>query len=251
MSRAYRTTALFFFVLFLAAIWLVYPAGVPILAYHMVSDEPEIYSVDSRDFETQMSYLAAQGYTAISLAELFDATGGKARLPAKPVVITFDDGYEDNYSQALPIMEKYGMKATVFVIAGSVGQPGYLSWQQIQEMHNRHTEIGSHTMTHMALNELSPAERRQEIVDSKILLEQHLGTPVEFLAYPYGQFDTAIQEILREAGYRGACSGIAGFNLKGGNAYALKWVNIPRPQYGLWEFRLRLLRANVYSKLGI
>ncbi len=251
MGRSYSIPALLL-VIFLVAIWLAYPAaGVPILAYHMVSDEPEVYSVNQGDFETQMRYLAEQGYAAISLAELFDAAAGKAALPARPVIITFDDGYEDNYSSALPIMEKYGMKATVFVIAGSVGQPGYLSWQQIQDMHNRHTEIGSHTMTHVALNELTPPDLIREVVESKTLLEENLHVPVDFLAYPYGQFNTAVKETLRQAGYRGACSGIAGLNLWGGDPYALKRVNIPRPRYGLWEFRLRLLRASVYSKLGI
>ncbi|SDF68630.1 polysaccharide deacetylase family protein [Sporolituus thermophilus] len=232
--------------------WLLAPAGgVPILAYHMVDPAPEVYSVDPAAFEEQMRYLAREGYTAISLAELLDGLAGKRALPAKPIVITFDDGYRDNYTVALPILEKYNFKATVFVIAGQVGRSGYLTWEEIKDMQRRHVEIGSHTLSHAALTALTLPERQREIGLSKQMLERHLGTPVEFLAYPYGKFDPALFPLLQEAGYRGACSGIAGLNFQGDNAYRLKRVNIPRPRYGLWEFKLRLLRAHIYAKLGI
>ncbi len=128
--------------------WLLYPArGVPILAYHQVAAADDIYNIDPRDFEAQMSYLAANGYTAISLADMFAAGRGEKALPAKPVIITFDDGYEDNYLTALPIMEKYGMRGTVFVIASLVGQPEYLNWDEIRDLRDHRTEIGSHTLT--------------------------------------------------------------------------------------------------------
>lgn len=236
----------------LAVGWLVFPtAGVPILAYHQVSDADDVYSVTAAQFEEQMNYLASKGYTAISLQELFDAYEGKAKLPDKPIVITFDDGYEDNLLAALPIMEKYHMRGTVFVAAGLVGTPEYLSWQQISSMQERHTEIGSHTVSHVGLSGLSPEQQRIEIVNSKAMLEQHIGKPIQFLAYPYGQFAPVTQQVLQEAGYKGACSGITGVNHKGIDPYALKRVNIPHPKYGLGEFRLRLFRAHLYSKLGI
>jgi peptidoglycan/xylan/chitin deacetylase (PgdA/CDA1 family) len=232
--------------------WLVYPGdGVPILAYHMVGNESEIYSVSDRQFEEQMAYLAENHYTAISLKEFFDAGLGQFNMPEKPIIITFDDGYEDNYSEALPIMEKYGMKATVFIITDLVGKTDYLSWQQIIDMINRHIEIGSHTMTHVALTGTNLAERQQEISQSKFILEEQLGIPVEFLAYPYGDFDNMTQEMVRSAGYRGACAGTVGIGVRGENDFALKRVNIPHPKYGLSEFKIRLMRANIYSKLGI
>jgi len=233
------------------SLWLLYPTGgVPILAYHQVSEVDDIYSVTGNQFTEQMEYLAKEGYNAISLQELFAFYEGTGALPHKPIVITFDDGYEDNYLMALPIMEKFQMKSTIFIVAGLVGTPEYLSWQQIAEMKQRQTEIGSHTLSHVALSSLAPEEQRREVLQSKKLLEQHVG-PVDFLAYPYGAFSEVTEQMLREAGYLGACSGIPGLSHKEGNLYALKRINIPHPKYGLLEFRLRLLRATIYSKLGM
>ena len=231
--------------------WLAWPgSGVPILAYHQVGDEDDIYSVTAPQFEEQMSYLQRKGYHAITLEQLFDFYEGKGTLPDQPIIITFDDGYEDNLLAALPIMQKYNMRSTLFIVSGLVGTPDYLSWQQIAGMQAGQTEIGSHTVSHISLGDCSPDEQRREVVDSKVILEQHVG-PVKFFAYPFGQFTPITEKILEEAGYRGACSGIAGLNNKGVDVYALKRVNIPRPKYGLGEFRVRLLRANIYSKLGI
>lgn len=235
----------------LLSVWLLAPSGgVPILAYHQVSNVPEIYSIDPEEFEQQMQYLANHGYTAISLSELFAARTDGSLLPEKPVIITFDDGYADNYLTALPIMEKYGMKSTVFVITGKVGQAEYLTWEQIREMQARNTEIASHTHSHVALNEISPAMLSDELNRSKQLLEEHLQQPVEFLAYPYGQYNHQIIVAMQQAGYRGACTGLPGLGNIRGDAYQLKRVNVPRPKYGLWEFRLRLLRAKIYAKLS-
>lgn len=231
--------------------WLLWPGvGVPILAYHQVSQADDVYSVTAAQFEEQMNYLHEQGYNAISLAELFDSYEGKGVLPAKPIIISFDDGYEDNLLAALPIMKKYKMRSTVFVVSSLVGTPDYLSWQQIADLQGGHTEIGSHTVSHVPLGESSPDQQRLEVATSKRVLEEHVG-PVKFFAYPYGNFTSITQQILQEEGYLGACSGIAGLNNKGTDAYALKRVNVPHPKHGLGEFKLRLLRAKVYSKLGI
>lgn len=236
----------------LAAAWLVAPAaGVPILAYHKVGDTDEAYSVAPADFERQMAWLAGHGYTAVSLTDLLGhLTAGKA-LPAKPIVITFDDGYEDNYLTALPIMEKHGMKATVFVITDSVGQAPYMDWDQIRAMRSRGTEMGSHTLAHRVLTDLPPAERLRDARASKEALEWQLNTRIRFLAYPFGKFDPATADAARQAGYLGACSTLTGLNRPGDDVYALKRINIPRSGMGLLEFRLRLLRANVYAKLGL
>jgi peptidoglycan/xylan/chitin deacetylase (PgdA/CDA1 family) len=240
--------------LFIAAVfgWLCWPTNaVPILAYHQVGEGDDIYSVTASQFEEQMEYLQKNGYHAISLADLFDSYEGKGSLPAKPIIITFDDGYADNYVTALPIMEEHNMSATVFIVPSLIGTLDYLSWDQVVQMQQRHTEIGSHTMSHVAMNEISAGEQRLEAVTSKAVLEQQLGKSIQFLAYPYGQFSATAQQILKEAGYKGACSGIPGLNDKKTNSYALRRINVPQPKYGLWEFRLRLFRAHVYSKLGV
>lgn len=250
MMNRFMALSAFFIVAIMS--WLFWPeASVPILAYHQVSEENDLYSVPAEQFAEQMKYLSDKGYHAISLEELFASYEGKKTLPSKAIIITFDDGYEDNFLAALPIMEKYNMKATVFVVPALVNTPDYLSWQQILAMKDRNIEIGSHTMNHVGLGDVSPEEQRKEIVDSKITLEQHIGKTVKFFAYPYGQFTPVTQQLLREAGYQGASSGIPGLNNKATDAYALKRVNVPHPRYGLGEFRLRLLRAEIYSKLGI
>lgn len=232
--------------------WLFWPtASVPILAYHQVSEVEDIYSVTAAQFEEQMNYLSSEGYTAISLEELFASYEGKFSLPKKPIIITFDDGYEDNFLTALPIMEKYHMRSTVFIVTDLVGTPEYLSWPEIREMQKRHTEIGSHTVSHVGLGNLTGEEQNRQILESKAILERYLGKPIKFLAYPYGQYSALTQQLLQQAGYKGACSGIPGQNGKEVDAYALKRVNVPHPQYGLGEFRLRLFRAHLYTKLGI
>jgi len=231
--------------LFLAWFYLA-PLGVPILAYHMVGPEEERYSVSVEEFDRQMDYLVQKGYTAVSLQELADGFAGKTVLPPRPVVITFDDGYNDNYLLALPIMEKHGMKGTVFVVAGQVGQGQYLSWDQIHALQERGTEIGSHTMNHVALSGSDKAGQFREVAESKQLLEQELGLPVVFLAYPYGKFTAETVAVLQAAGYRGACAGTAGLNAPGSDLYRLHRVNVPKPRFGLWEFRIRLLRAEIY-----
>jgi peptidoglycan/xylan/chitin deacetylase (PgdA/CDA1 family) len=176
-----------------------------------------------------------------------DAFSGRRKLPAKPVIITFDDGYADNYLAALPILEQFGMKATVFVIAGSVGQPEYLSWEQAAQLPLRGVEIGSHTMNHVALKEVAEQQKRQELIESKKMLEGQLSTPVDFLAYPYGSFDASLFPLLQQAGYRGACTGIAGLNFASDQPYAWKRINVPRPKLGMVEFRVRLIRAQLLS----
>ncbi|MBP2640566.1 MAG: polysaccharide deacetylase [Firmicutes bacterium] len=241
ISLAVVTAGLLFFVMFC---WM--PSGVPVLAYHMVgAEEEELYSVSPAEFDRQLAYLKENGYTAVSLQEMFSGFAGTTVLPTKPVIITFDDGYRDNYLTALPILEKHGMKATVFVVAGQAGQGEYLSWDQVRALHKRGTEIGSHTMNHVALSEISPAEQLREAVESKEILERELGAPVVFLAYPYGKFTTETVAVLQAAGYHGACSGIPGLNAPDTSRYSLKRVNVPKPRLGLWEFKIRLLRAKI------
>ncbi|HWR06929.1 polysaccharide deacetylase family protein [Sporomusa sp.] len=249
MTRLLKIAAI---VALVIMVWLMTPGGgVPILAYHQVSSVPEVYSIDSGQFEEQMRYLAIQGYTAISFADLFAARAGTQSLPPKPVIITFDDGYDDNYLTALPVMARYGLKSTVFVIAGQVGQPGYLTWDQIKNMQSAGTEFGSHTFSHVALNEISQPQLMDELTRSKQLLEQNLARPVDFFAYPYGQYNLDTIAALKQAGYTGACTGLPGLGTTTDDAYQLKRVNIPRPKYGLWEFRLRLVRAHLYAKLSL
>ena len=224
--------------------------GVPILAYHMVNDEDNHYSISTQDFETQMNYLKEQGYTPISLLEFAKARKGKFDLPAKPIIITFDDGYVDNYTNAVPIMEKYGMRGTIFIVVNEIGKKDYLSLEQLKDLEKRKIEIGSHTANHLPLATLSTEEKKSEIDKSKLLLEWKGLKTVFFMAYPNGSYDQEIEQMLEEGQYLGGCTGETGYNTFDTNPYQLRRINIPQPYLGLTEFKLRFMRANLAAHLG-
>ena len=115
--------------------------GFPILEYHMITDTPSIdagrYNVTPSDFNTQLDYLQQNGYNTITMQEYFLARQGKFSLPDNPIVLTFDDGYADNYEYMMPILRAHKMKAVIYVIANELGKPGYLTIEQIREMQGR------------------------------------------------------------------------------------------------------------------
>lgn len=244
-----------FFVLILAgmsAYTLFYPPqGIPILAYHMINDGKDKYSVSAELFEEQLEYLKAQGYETISLLEFAKAKKGKFTLPDKPIIITFDDGYVDNYTTAMPLLEKYGMKATVFMVVNDIGKERYLDLQQLKEMKRRNIEIGSHTANHLPLITLSTEKKKEEIELSKLLMEwKGVGT-IFFLAYPNGLYDDESQQLLQQCDYLGALTGDAGLNTAQTNPYLLHRINVPQPMLGLLEFKLRLFKADFYTKFDL
>lgn len=227
------------------------PQGVTVLAYHMINDGESAYSVSPEKFEEQLAYLKREGYTTISLLEFAKAKKGKFTLPEKPLVITFDDGYADNYTTALPLLEKYGMKASVFMVVNDIGKERYLSLQQLKEMARKNIEIGSHTANHLPLITLSPEKKKEEIELSKLLMEwKGIGT-IFFLAYPNGLYDEECQEFLLECNYLGALTGNSGLNTAATNPYLLHRINVPNPVLGLTEFKLRLFKAAFYTKFGL
>lgn len=185
----------------------------PVLMYHYIRVNPWPtdtvgfnLSVTPSNFAAQMDYLVEHGFHTISLDELGAALFYKAALPAKPIVITLDDGYADSYTAALPILKQRGMKAVNFVITGVVGGPSvYLTWPEILEMSASGVfTFGAHTVHHSALTYLSDAAVRQELAESKKALEEHLGYPVNWLAYPYGNVNDRVAGLTRAAGFVGA-----------------------------------------------
>ena len=202
---------------------------VTVLNYHMINSRFLSLAVEPSDFDWQMKYLVDHGYHTISPDELYDYLAGTGSLPERPVLITFDDGYVDNYTNAFPILKKYHLKAAVFVVTGFLSKrKGYLTWDQVREMEKSGVTIESHTVTHAALPELSDDRIREELVESKRQAESELGHPVEFIAYPTGAHDLHIAELAKEAGYK------AGFTVKysnvdrNSNVFALERVPIFR-----------------------
>jgi peptidoglycan/xylan/chitin deacetylase (PgdA/CDA1 family) len=183
----------------------------PLLMYHYIRTvdrqaDPLGYnlSIAPALFAAQMEWLHAAGYTGITIDHMLACLQGTALCPLHPIVLTFDDGYQDAYDQALPVLHHYGFTATFYIISGRVGQPGYLTWDELIAMHNAGMEIGSHTINHYNLTALAPLEARRQIVQSKAELEQRLGFPVKDFAYPSGRYNRAIEQQVRAAGYQSA-----------------------------------------------
>lgn len=226
------------------------PEGIPVFAYHKIGADGDTYSVPPALFEAQLQYLQSEGYTTVSLLEIAKAKKGKLALPPKPAVITFDDGYADNYATALPLLEKYGMKGTVFMVVNDIGRKGYLTLEQLKEMEARQIEIGSHTANHLPLASLPAEKKEEEIAISKLLLEWKGLKTVFFLAYPNGSYDTDCGGLLKQNEYLGALTGDSGLNTFDTDPYYMKRVNVPQPRLGLPEFKLRLLWAQMHAKFG-
>ena len=198
-----------------------------VLNCHQIQNSPTSLSIPPADFDEQMHYLSSHGYVTITPDELYSGLNGEIELPPKPVLITFDDGYADNYTNAFPILKYYGMRATIFVIPAFVGvYSNYLTWDEMREMEDNGITIESHTMHHYKLEELPDDEIRSELLNSKLKIEEELGHPVEFLAYPTGTYNLHIAGIAKEVGYKGAFTIKYGNVDLGSNFYALERVPI-------------------------
>lgn len=204
------------------------PSGIPILNYHQINDVDEnMLTVSTTEFETQMAWLEGNGYQTITVSELLDFLEGKGSLPERPVLITFDDGYIDNYQCAFPILKKHNMKACIFLISEYISlYPNYLTWEQLTEMQASGIEFGSHTVDHNVLTELSPNSVNHELADSKSVLEKRLGRRVDVLAYPCGFTNEYIKSRVNFSGYRAAFTVNLGNVHPGDDLYALNRVPI-------------------------
>jgi peptidoglycan/xylan/chitin deacetylase (PgdA/CDA1 family) len=182
----------------------------PVLMYHRIGPVlptlPPVtqrLTVDPKDFAAQMRWLKAQGYHAVSAQQAFAALEHGAKLPPKPVMITFDDGYRDVLWNAAPLLAHYHMRATAYVITGRISGPdsSFLTWPELTRLQRLGVEIGSHTVHHLELPSLSAAAALAELVDSRRALEHHLGHPVQWFSFPDGAADSAVLPLVREAGY--------------------------------------------------
>jgi peptidoglycan/xylan/chitin deacetylase (PgdA/CDA1 family) len=183
----------------------------PILMYHYIrtvdqASDPLGYnlSVAPELFEQQLGWLHDQGYTAVRMQAVARCLRGEMPCPPKAVALTFDDGYEDAFTTALPALQRYGFTATFYIISGLVGQPGYMGWEQLAALRDAGMEIGAHTIDHLDLTSLDAAEASRQIAQSKADLEHSLGIEVASFCYPTGLYNAAIEEQVRAAGYLSA-----------------------------------------------
>jgi len=180
---------------------------VPILMYHYIaptptnSPLPHLYT-NPVIFEEQIRAIYDAGYNSVLVRDVGEALAGRKNLPVKPIVITFDDGYEDFYTTAVPILKKYGLRGTNYVIVDAVDKPGYMTKKQLVELgQNPNIEIASHTLNHPNLKETEEAQARVELQDSKKRLAEIIGRSVDDFAYPFGFFRDRDQKLCQEAGY--------------------------------------------------
>lgn len=185
---------------------------VPVLYYHSIKREVNNeVRMPPEQFEEQMAYLQNHGYHCISLNQLYQSLYHKGTLPDKPFVITFDDGYIDNYETAFPILKKHGFVATVFMVSSYVNGEGFLTWLQLKELSSSGWDIGDHTANHPSLTKLNNLSIQNELKRSKDALEKGVGHSVDFFAYPNGDFDDRVVQAVKNTGYLMAFTTLRGW----------------------------------------
>ena len=184
-------------------------------------------SVSPEQFEEHLKYFKSQGYTTITLRDLaYHLTIGRP-LPPKPLIITFDDGYEDHYRNAFPLLRKYGFVGTFFVITDFIdeGRPGYMSWEQVEEMARAGMEIGAHGRNHVGLKGKPLDYLVWQILGSRQTLEAH-GIEPRFFSYPFGFYDDEVIKVLRSAHFWGAVTTEPGVIQSSDSLFTLKRIRV-------------------------
>ncbi len=213
----------------------------PILMYHSVDltvPKGNVLTVSLDTFERQMAFLKKNHYSVLALDSLADYVSGQKKVPPRAVVLTFDDGNQDNYTYAFPVLKKYGFCATIFLIVSEVGQPGRLSWEQIRQMHDSGLiSFGSHTLTHCFLDsKRSKEDLEPEILGSKKELEEKLGKKVKTFSYPMGRFTPLCVETVKDAGYKVAVVTNPGGKYSNRDIFALKRLRISENARNMFIF---------------
>ena len=179
------------------------PVSISILMYHEIGEGPDCLWVSVKDFDNQMKYLYDNGYQTITLSQAVELLNGHYDTSHK-VVLTFDDGYDTFYSNAWPVLQEFNQQASVFIISGLVGQPGYMSWEQIDALAESNIEVGGHTRTHPLLPTLTPSNSLEEIVGAKQDIETRLGEKTFTFCYPTGEYNAQVVAQVKTAGYSAA-----------------------------------------------
>ncbi len=215
-------------------------SGATILCYHIVESPHDPRMEISREvFHQQMRYLAMTGYTVVPLREIYEyASGKRTSLPRNAVAITIDDGWRSAYTEAFPELKKRHFPFTLFIYPKIIGQTAYaMTWKQIKEMAEAGVDIESHSLSHPFLTRRRNATLdekqyhawlQKELVESKHILERETGRPVDFLAYPYGDYDHFLAADVKRAGYEGALTCEYGPVTRGMNPFRMRRVVIDK-----------------------
>ncbi len=220
-------------------------ATVPILMYHHVGEPPPgadairlDLTVLPSQFEAQLAYLSEEGYQTIHLSDLIMHLQMGRRLPSKPIVITFDDGYHDTFTNAYPLLKEYGFVATFFIITllADEGREEYLSWEEIKALHAAGMEIGSHTYTHPDLRGQPYDYVVWQVLGSKEAIEARIEEPVRLFAHPSGRYDQQVLEVLKSTDFWGAVAINQGAHQSSEQVFELQRIRV-RGGYNMYDFR--------------
>ena len=200
---------------------------IPVLLYHRIGDTQGNLTITSDKFSEDLSCLREKGFETISL-ETFRRykVDPETPLPEKPIMISFDDGYLDNYLNAYLILRQYGMTAAFYIITSLVGEEDRLAAGHIREMAANGMSIGSHTVSHRALGDMGVEEAANEMSLSRLYLEGLLQKPVHFIAYPKGSYNEFTGSVACESGYWGGFSTLPGTCSRGTNPYVLRRIPV-------------------------
>jgi len=200
---------------------------IPVLLYHRVGYTGSYLTVTPEHFANDLSRLKKNGYNTISIAQFQDFVCGQSiSLPEKPILITFDDGYADNFENAYPILVKYGMTAAFFIITGLLWSDGRLSPQNLLEMKQGGMSFGSHTLSHRPLGELSAADAHEELNSSRSTLESILNVPVQSIAYPRGSYTATTVKLAQDTSYSIGFTTISGTCSRNSSVFDLKRIPV-------------------------
>jgi peptidoglycan/xylan/chitin deacetylase (PgdA/CDA1 family) len=207
----------------------------PILVYHIVrpsypNDSQAIRTIalTPETFDAEMNYLKITGYHVVRFSDLEAYFGNDASLPQNPIIISFDDGWSDQFTYAFPILKKYNYPATFFVFTNVIGRRGFLSWDDLRQLLAAGMTVGDHTRSHPYLTSITnSAVLWDEIYGSKLLLEQQLGVPIYEFAYPFGIYNSTISALVEKAGYRSARGDYFSREQAANKLYELSAMNAP------------------------
>ena len=217
------------------------PLKIPILMYHRVSRaaQPSRYTVSEGEFRRQMTSLRDSGCRVLSLADTIAQLGVPPASSSNVACITFDDGFMETFEVAASILSEFRFSATFFLVSGLVGLTNrwdlatgaepecvLMGWREAKCLLSAGFDIGSHSVSHPVLTELSGAQALDEIRRSKQDIEANLGVATRYFAYPYGRFDQRIRDLVSGAGYAAACSSLSGFASSENDRFALRRIEV-------------------------
>lgn len=201
------------------------PAKLPILMYHSISSGNSL-RVPKKEFEAHMKWLHVNGYQTLTPKEAYLMLTQDKKPSEKCVLITFDDGYTDNYQDAYPVLKKYGMKATIFMIGKSIGHRHHLTEKQMKEMAQHGISIESHTIDHVELNGLTPQQQQSEMADSKKLFDHMFHQQTTIISYPVGRYNEETLKAAEKTGYQMGVTTEPGAASRDQGMYALHRVRV-------------------------